>query len=77
MTSDEKILIVFGERVRKLRMILNISQEELAFRSSLHRNYISDLERGKRNVSLIAISKIAKGLNVSVDTLFIEWLIYC
>ncbi len=72
MTSDEKILIVFGERVRKLRMILNISQEELAFRSSLHRNYISDLERGKRNVSLIAISKIAKGLNVSVDTLFIE-----
>ncbi len=63
---------LFGDRVRTLRMLLNITQEELAFRSDLHRNYISDVERGKRNVSLMAIYKIANGLGVSVDVLFLK-----
>lgn len=67
-----KYYIKFGVRVRCLREILAISQEELAFRCSLHRNYISDVERGKRNVSLKAIYQIAQGLNVTVDALFIE-----
>ncbi|MGI6378271.1 helix-turn-helix transcriptional regulator [bacterium] len=63
---------IFGERVRSLRMIAKISQEELAFRADLNRNYISDIECGRRNVSLKSIEKIAKGLNVSIDALFIE-----
>lgn len=63
---------LFGQRVRTLRALLNITQEELAFRSDLHRNYISDVERGKRNVSLMAIYKIAHGLGVSVDVLFLK-----
>lgn len=62
----------FGQRVRHLRKILKISQEELSFRSGLHRNYISDVENGKRNVALRAIYQIAHGLGVSVDTLFID-----
>ena len=62
----------FGIRVKRLRQMLKISQEELSFRSGLNRNYISDIECGRRNVSLKAIEKIAKGLNVSIDTLFIE-----
>ena len=62
----------FGSRVRYLRKLKNISQEELAFRSHLHKNYICDIENGRRNVSLKAIEKIAKGLNVSVDVLFIK-----
>ena len=66
MTIEEQ----FGSRVRELRKLLNISQEELAFMSRLHRNYISDLERGKRNVSLRAIQQIADGLGVSIATLF-------
>ncbi|MDD3383953.1 MAG: helix-turn-helix transcriptional regulator [Bacilli bacterium] len=49
-----------------------MTQEELAYRSNLHRNYISDVERGRRNISLIAIYKIAEGLNVSLDALFID-----
>ena len=65
--------IIFGERVSKLRKILNITQEELAFRSNLHKNYISDVERGKRNISLRAIYQIAYGLGVGVEALFIEW----
>lgn len=68
VTIQEK----FGQRVRHLRKILKISQEELSFRSGLHRNYICDVENGKRNVALRAIYQIAHGLGVSVDTLFID-----
>ena len=62
----------FGQRVRYLRKLKNISQEELAFRARLHKNYICDIENGRRNVSLKAIAKIAKGLDVTIDALFIQ-----
>ena len=62
----------FGERVRSLRKLSNISIEELAYRCDLNRNYLSDVKRGKRNLSLIAINKIAKGLDVPIDVLFID-----
>ncbi|AET68617.1 putative transcriptional regulator with C-terminal CBS domains [Desulfosporosinus orientis DSM 765] len=64
------IRILFGERVRKLRQDLGISQEELAFSSNLHRTYISDIERGTRNVSLDNIYKIAVALDISPKDLF-------
>lgn len=72
MDKNRNIEFKFGNRVKALRNILKITQEELAYRSNLHRNYISDVERGRRNISLIAIYKIAEGLNVSVDALFID-----
>lgn len=56
----------FGENMRKRRLAMDISQEELSFRSNLHRNYISDVERGTRNVSLKAMGKIASGLDTSL-----------
>lgn len=72
--SDQipSVEVLFGVRVRSLRKIIKISQDELAFRSGLHRNYISDVERGTRNISLKAIYKIAQGLNVAVEALFIK-----
>lgn len=66
----EKIEIRFGRKIRELRMIRNISQEELAFRCGLSKNYISDVERGKRNISLQSIEKIAHGFNISEKELF-------
>lgn len=69
---NNNILIKFGLRVRNLRKLSNLSIEELAFRADLNRNYLSDVERGKRNLSLKAIDKIAKGLNVPIDALFID-----
>ncbi len=67
-----KVEVIFGQRVRSLRKILKISQEELAFRAGLHKNYISDVERGRRNISIKAIESIAKGLNVEIEDLFIK-----
>ncbi|HHU77152.1 MAG TPA: helix-turn-helix transcriptional regulator [Firmicutes bacterium] len=56
------IRIAFGNQLKDLRRSQKISQEELAFRSGLHRTYISSVERGKRNISLINIAKLAKAL---------------
>lgn len=49
---------------------MGISQEALAERADLHRTYISDVERGARNLSLESISRLARALAVSVSTLF-------
>ena len=63
------LLTQFGKSVRKQREIKNYSQEELAFKSGLHRTYISSLESGQRNVSLINIQKIAKALECDISDL--------
>ena len=57
-------------RVKELRHLQNISQEELSFRCGLSKNYISEVERGTRNISLQAISQLANGLKVEVKELF-------
>ena len=48
---SESITVKFGQRVRELRKLSNLSIEELAFRSDINKNYLSDVERGKRNLS--------------------------
>ena len=60
----------FGITVRALRVARGLSQEDLADRSGLHPTYISGIERGKRNVSLENIRRIAVGLRVSIADLF-------
>lgn len=62
MANDVRVL--FGKIVRQKRTLKGISQEELAFSSGLHRTYISEVERGLRNVSLENIVKLAKSLDV-------------
>ena len=60
----------FGASVRSWRKRQGISQEELAERATLHRTYISDVERGARNVSLQSIERIARALAISLPELF-------
>lgn len=60
----------FGEKVRKLRLARNLSQEELAFKTGVHRTYLGSIERGERNPSLKNITAIAKALNVTLAQLF-------
>ncbi|HEC2559929.1 helix-turn-helix domain-containing protein [Klebsiella michiganensis] len=68
--NPEDIKNVFGENLRRIRMEKNISQENLAFLSGMDRTYVSGIERGKRNVSLVNINKIALALNVEIKELF-------
>lgn len=60
----------FGKRVRELRTRSGMSQEVLAYKAGLDRTYISGVERGQRNVSLVNIEKIATALCVSVEYMF-------
>jgi len=59
----------FGAKVRGLRDQLGMSQEKLGELAGLHRTYISDVERGARNLSLNSIKKLATALGVSAATL--------
>lgn len=56
---------IFAYNIRNIRLKKGISQEELAFSCELHRTYISDIERAKRNVSIDNIEKIADALEVA------------
>jgi len=63
----------FGTRLRQLRNERGYSQEELAERASLHRNYVGGVERGERNVALENIVKLAKALSVKPGDLFTDF----
>lgn len=67
MGSD--IEIYFGQAVKKHRARLKLSQEALAHLAGIHRTYLSDVERGARNVSLRNVAKIAAALGVSPSSL--------
>ena len=69
MVNDD-ILIIFGSNVQKERLRQKISQESLAEIAELDRTYISSMERGKRNVSLLNIIKVANALSIPPSQLF-------
>ena len=64
------IKISVGKRVKELRNKLGISQEELADLAGLDRTYITSVECGKRNISIVNIEKLATALNVSIKEFF-------
>lgn len=68
--AKKEILIKFGQKVRKERLKLGLSQEELASRAGVHRTYIGMIERAEKNITLENIEKIAKALKTSITDLF-------
>jgi len=64
------IRIRFGRAIRRIREEQGINQEEAAERCGLHWTYYSGVERGVRNVSLINVEKIARGLRTGLAKLF-------
>jgi len=59
-----------GQRIRILRKDLNLSQEALALKSEVDRTYITDVENGRRNVSLEILERIIEALEISVSDFF-------
>ena len=66
----DSILVRYGRAVRKLRMKQRISQEDFADMCGLHRTYISDVELGKRNISLENVERITTALGMSLSDFF-------
>jgi transcriptional regulator with XRE-family HTH domain len=69
MKEKSKILIQFGQKVRKVRIEKELSQEKLAHLADVHRTYIGMIERAEKNITLINIQKIANALDISINEL--------
>lgn len=63
------IRVKFGKNVRKARHVKGLSQEELAHEADSNRTYISDVERGTRNPSIIVVERIANALGMKIGDL--------
>ena len=60
----------FGFAVKDRREALGLTQEEFAARAGIHRTYLSDVERGSRNLSLVNIERVAEALAMKLSELF-------
>lgn len=60
----------FGTAVKFRREELGLTQEDLADRAGIHRTYLSDVERGTRNLSLVNIERLAAALSLKMSELF-------
>jgi len=66
MDTNQKIGII----IKKLRIDKSMSQEKLALLANIDRTYISDIEKGERNVSVEILEKLTNTLEISISELF-------
>lgn len=69
---EEQVLKRFGQQLKNLRIEKGLTQEQLALESGLDRTYVSSVERGLRNLSLLNIVKFANALQVEPLALLVE-----
>ncbi|MFN7298542.1 MAG: helix-turn-helix domain-containing protein [Pseudanabaena sp.] len=60
---------IFAQRLRQIRQIRGLSQEELADMAGLHRTYVGSVERSERNVSIDNMERLAIALEVDITEL--------
>lgn len=69
MNDQERLLVSLGDRIARLRYLADLSQVELALRSGMSKNYLNDLEHGRRNASIAVLWRIASALDVPLSFL--------
>lgn len=69
--QSDTFLLALSQAVRDRREVLRLTQEEVAERARLHRTYISDIERGARNLSLRSLVELARALEMQASELVI------
>lgn len=67
MDNDQRLLQEVGDRLRAVRKEIGLSQEALAHLSGLHRTYVSSIERGERNLSILNLLTLATVLEVDAS----------
>lgn len=73
MDSKASISKRFGLFIAKLRNERGMTQEELAFKSGLHRTYIGMIERGERNITLVNAMRLADAFGIRMSEMFSEY----
>lgn len=72
MAASRKLYRILGERIRDARKQAELSQEELAEKADLNRNYIGEIERAEKKITLETLVKIAKALKLRLRDLVDE-----
>ncbi len=67
-----EVAVMVGKNIRAYRERLGLSQEAFADKAGLHRTYITQVEQGKRNISLSTIFRIAEALHVEANLLLVK-----
>jgi len=70
--AGDPVLVAMGGAIRNARKVKGLSQESLAAESGIERAYMSGIERGMQNMSLMTLAKVAKALGISVADLVVE-----
>lgn len=60
----------FGQNIKQIRKRMNMSQKELATKMEISQSYLSDIENGRKNLSIKTVKKLADSLGLSVNDLF-------
>jgi len=64
------IKLMVGQRIKVLRKEIELSQEALALKAEVDRTYVTDVENGRRNVSVEILERLIKALDVSIADFF-------
>ncbi|ATZ20593.1 helix-turn-helix domain-containing protein [Mesoplasma coleopterae] len=67
--NENALLLIAAANLKRIRHTKKLSQEELGFRCGISKNYISDFERGKRNITIKVFQKIVEGLEIEPEEL--------
>lgn len=70
--NKEKILIAIGSTVVELRKVYNFSQEDLAEAANMHRTYLSEIEGGKRNPTILVLKRIVDAFELDMANFFVK-----
>lgn len=70
--NEEKRLLKLGRKIREIRKDQGVSQLNLSLDAGVNRNYISDLENGRRNPSILVLYRLADALDVKITDFFTE-----
>ena len=64
------IKLKIGQRIKELRKEIELSQESLAYKAEVDRTYVTDVENGRRNVSVEILERLIKALDISITEFF-------
>ena len=70
MKTTESIQVKIGNRIKEIREANNLTQDQLAKKSKLDRTFITHVEKGRRNLSVISLEKILKALDTPARKFF-------